>query len=340
MKRNIVVAGCIATVGLVCAGSAHAQQVLELLPNITALPAFDISIRPNLIGEPELRFAVTTANLGEGPLEFHGGETGSGKQNVYQRVYLEDGSYYDHLAGSFIWHPAHQHIHVEDYAEYVLQRIGAPGSSSRTSAKTSFCVIDTDRIDHRLPGAPKKAVYATCESDIQGLSVGWGDTYGAHLPGQEINLADLPDADYTLTIVADPKGHLVETTTSDNTSCVLLRIGVSDLSLEVLNATGCDYPQDPSGGDPVVQSIEPNTGAIGDLIPVTISGSGFADGMGVSFENGSGARLTASDIVVVDESTITALVTIRKRGGGQNPDNVWDVRVGTAVLIDGFIVTQ
>lgn len=73
------------------------------------------------------------------------------------------------------------------------------------------------------------------------------------------------------------------------------------------------------------------------MFPVTITGSGFADGMDVSFENGSGARLTASDVVVVDGSTITALVTIRKRG--KETDNIWDVRVGGGVLIDGFVVS-
>jgi Lysyl oxidase/IPT/TIG domain len=323
--------------GLLLAAVASAQQVLELRPNLVALPAWDISVQADLIGRPEVRFAVTTANLGDGPLELRGGETGSGKQNVYQRVYLEDGSYYDHLAGSFIYHPEHHHIHVEDYAEYRLQRVGAPGSSSRTSAKTSFCVEDTDRINQKLPGAPKKPVYDTCENVIQGLSVGWGDTYGAYLPGQSIDLTDLPDADYELTIIADPKGHFIETTTDDNTSCVLLRIGVSDLSLAVLNPSGCDYPQNPPSGGVTVQSIFPNSGSIGSLVPVTITGTGFADGMSVTFENGSGARLTASDVAVVNESTITAVVTIRKRG--QGTDNVWDVRVGSAVLVDGFMVT-
>lgn len=321
--------------GLLLTAAASAQQVLELTPNITALPAHDISVQTNLIGKPEVRFAVTTANLGDGPLEFRGGETGSGKQNIYQRVYLDDGSYYDHLAGSFVWHPEHNHIHVEDYAEYRLQPVGSPGSSSRTSAKTSFCVMDTDRIDHRLPGAPKKPVYDTCENLIQGLSVGWGDTYGAHLPGQSIDLTDLPDTDYTLTIVADPKKRFIERTTADNTSCVLLRIAVSTLSLEVLNPDGCDYPQNPPG-DLGVQSIDPSYGSIGQLLPVTITGTGFVDGLDVSFDSGSGARLSVSDVVVVNQNTITAMLTIRKRGKGS--DNVWDVRVGDAVLADGFTV--
>ena len=115
-------------------------------------------------------------------------------------------------------------------------------------------------------------------------------------------------------------------------------IGVSDLSLAVLNPNSCDYPQGPPSSAVTVESITPNSGSIGSLIPVTITGTGFADGMSVSFENGSGARLSVTDVVVVNESTITATVTIRKRGQGN--DNVWDVRVGDAVLADGFIVTR
>ena len=78
--------------------------------------------------------------------------------------------------------------------------------------------MDTDRIDASASSQPH---YTTCDATVQGLSVGWGDTYGSQLPGQEIDLTSLPDGLYTLTIVADPKGRLSEITTSDNSACVL-----------------------------------------------------------------------------------------------------------------------
>jgi hypothetical protein len=65
----------------------------------------------------------------------------------------------------------------------------------------------------------------------------------------------------------------------------------------------------------------------------------------VSFENGSGPRPTASNVTVVDATcedssvercTITANVTV-KSGGGKG-DRVWDVRVGSGVLVNGFEV--
>ena len=44
--------------------------------------------------------------------------------------------------------------------------------------------MDTTKIDARLPGAPRKSVYSTCYANVQGMSVGWGDTYGSYLAGQ------------------------------------------------------------------------------------------------------------------------------------------------------------
>ncbi len=102
----------------------------------------------------------------------------------------------------------------------------------------SQSVNDTDRINHRLPGAPKRSVYRTCSSEIQGMSVGWGDTYRYYLAGQAIDVTDLPDGDYELTIEVDPKKRLLETNDADNTSTMLLRISVSDGTVGVLGGDG------------------------------------------------------------------------------------------------------
>ncbi len=99
---------------------------------------------------------------------------------------------------------------------------------------------------------------------------------------------------------------------------------------------------EPSAGV-TVSSIDPNTMQAGTTIDVvTIVGSGFAAGTSVSFENGSGPAPTASNVVVVDASTITATVTAK--GGGPRRNRVWDVRVTNLdnsfdLLVDGFTVT-
>jgi hypothetical protein len=75
---------------------------------------------------------------------------------------------------------------------------------------------------------------------------------------------------------------------------------------------------------------------------VTITGTGFAPGATVTFENGNGPSPTVSNITIVNSTTITALVTVKN--GGPPRDRVWDVRVtnpggATAVLAGGFTVT-
>jgi hypothetical protein len=134
-------------------------------------------------------------------------------------------------------------------------------------------------------------------------------------------------------IEIDPKNRLVEISDGDNISCVLLRINVNNSTVTVLNSAGCDAA---GGGEVVVSNIQPSSGSRGSVVPVTITGSGFAAGMQVSFENGSGPRPTATNVTVVDANTITANVTVKSGGGGR--DRVWDVRVGSGVLPDGFAV--
>jgi hypothetical protein len=313
-------------------------QLVELRPDLQAFPAFDLAVVPDGGGGHRLIFAALTWNGGDGPLELvareTGGSPGSEVQNVYQRVFYDDGSYTEHLAGTFEYHPLHAHFHFENYALYTLQLAAAPGQSQRTGSKTTFCVIDTNRIDHKLPGAPKRSVYRWCNDDVQGMSVGWGDEYGSHLAGQEIDVTGLAADDYTLTIEVDPKAKLDETNESDNTSCVLLHIDVASQSVDILNASGCSAP---GGGEVVVSTVEPAAVARGSVTPVTVTGSGFEAGMALSFENGSGPRPTASDVVIdANTDTITAYVTA-KDGGPPGP-RTWDVRVGSGLLPAGLTV--
>jgi hypothetical protein len=184
--------------GILLAPDAGAAQQ-QMLPNLTAFQAFDLDIEPNGSGGEQLVFSTLTWNSGDGALELVAGETGTdadgnGIQTVYHRVYQNGGGYVDYPAGTFAWHPAHNHFHFGNYALYTLQLSGAPGGSQelpRTGSKTTFCVLDTDRIDHRLPGASKKPVYKTCSATIQGMSVGWGDQYSSYLAGQEIDITGL-----------------------------------------------------------------------------------------------------------------------------------------------------
>lgn len=318
-----------------CTGAA-AQTATNMPPNLKAIPAANFSLVSDATGALLLRFATTSWNAGTGPLQLEAGavDTGSGKQQVFQRIWLSDGSTYLNLAGWFEWHPSHNHFHFDDYALYTLQPVNAPGGSQRTGQKTTFCVMDTTKINASLPGAPASAVYSTCGNQIQGMSIGWGDTYGAHLAGQDVDFTDNPDGIYQLIIDVDPKNLLIEGSKSDNRSCVLL---------DIRRATGVTV-LDASGSCSTVTSISPVSAAMGTTVQVTITGYGFTDGATVSFEGGTGPRPVASNVRLVSDTAtvdmLTATVTIPfKKNPGRNP--VWDLRVGTGGLLPkAFTVTR
>lgn len=221
------------------ARDSHAAT--PLLPDLRSLPANDLRISTSG-GSKYLQLSATTWNGGEGALELVGGagDASTGKQSVDQRVYNSDGSSTLHTAGSFEFHPTHNHVHFNDYALYTLQPVAAPGGSTRMSAKTTFCIIDTTRVK-RLAGTPKRPVYTTCSSTVQGMSKGWGDTYPYYLAGQSIDITGLPDGDYRLTIEADYKNRIIETDDANNTSTLNLRLQGS--SVQVLDKKGGGPPQ-------------------------------------------------------------------------------------------------
>jgi hypothetical protein len=188
-------------------------------------------------------------------------------------------------------------------------------------------------MDLDLPGAPSTAVYSTCGNVKQGMSVGWGDTYGSYLAGQAIDVTGLPDGRYNLVIEVDPQKRLLEAADNDNVSCVLLDLGVSTSTVTVVDG-GCGNIAPPSSL--TVTGITPNVISVGTT-DVLITGTGFLQGtMNVSFANGSSQTPTASNVRITDDNTLRATVTVKK--GGSSSDPVWDVRVGTAALVDGLTV--
>jgi len=320
---------------LCLAGTARAQTAVDLPPNLIPLPASNFSLVPETTGASTLRFSTTSWNRGTGPLELVAGavETGSGKQMVYQNLHLSDGTSVLHFAGSFTYHPAHNHMHFDDYALYTLQPVNASGGSSRTGVKTTFCIMDTTAINLSLPGAPSSAVFSSCGKDLQGMSIGWGDTYGAHLAGQSVDFTGNPDGIYQLKIEVDPKKLLIESNENDNVSCALLDIRKPSTVIVL----------DVSGQCSAVASITPRSMRTGTTSQVTITGYGFKAGMAVTFDGGQGPKPVAGNVLLASDTdtvdTITATVTVPyKKNIGRNP--VWNVRVGSGgALSKGFTVT-
>jgi len=341
-KTNRIVGNvvCCALLALAISQSASAQDVL---PNLEPFAASEVQLTD---GGNTLRFSTTSWNRGAGPMELVGGdiiEPGTpedpGSREVWQRIYQADGTSRLELVGAFEYHGGtHRHFHLEDYAFYTLQPIDAATGTERQSDKVSFCLLDNEKINTRLPNAPKKPVYSTCNPDVQGISVGWGDTYGYNLDGQSFDFTNNPTGVYLVTIevnpvLADGTRHLIESNYTDNIACTLVRINREAFSVQVLDTT-CN----PTYGTVTVSSISDNQLRQGSQTTVTINGSGFGNGIDVHFSNGSGKVPVVSNVQVVDALTIEATVTVPT--GGSLSDPVWDLNVGPAVLADAVTVTR
>ncbi|MBL8763926.1 MAG: pre-peptidase C-terminal domain-containing protein [Phycisphaerae bacterium] len=221
----------VGVVGLLVCGAGAAAQPTDYLPDIIIRPAelYDNQIT-NSGGQRLLRLSNGTANIGRGKLHLFGKlpANGDGTQDVIQRVYRSDGTSWDRVAGRFVYHPTHGHIHFEDWCIYRLRAVlpgDGVGPIVREGAKTSFCILDLQVYDSSLPGYPSGGEFNTCGTSVQGLSVGWMDVYSKSLDGQWIDITGVADGVYWLESEADPLLHVLEANESNNITRVKVVIG-------------------------------------------------------------------------------------------------------------------
>ncbi len=191
-----------------------------------------VNVQP---GRRHLKLSVATPNIGLGKLYLYGvlPANPDGTQDVRQRIFRSDGSFFDRLAGKFIFHPQHDHIHVEGWSQFHLREVlpdSSVGAIVASGAKTSFCILDLTIHDSSLPNYNPNGEFHSCSSTIQGLSVGWADIYSKDLPGQNIDITDVPDGVYWLEAVVDPDTTIMEARETNNASRVLIVIGNPDPS--------------------------------------------------------------------------------------------------------------
>lgn len=328
----------------------------DLLPDLRVLPARDVAVVLDAQGQPTgwIKFSTTSWNSGDASLELvtKDIDTGASKQRVDQRIRCKDGTYYDRSAGLFFeYHAAHNHVHFNDYANYILEPLDANPQNIRKGTKTTFCIIDTTNINAQLLRAASSPVYSACATQVygskQGMSVGWGDTYGSHLEGQSIYTGDLPPGLYRLRIAIDPKDQLLEISDGDNESCKLVEIGFSpDGSQYVADKGLCVDPATPQ-----LYAIGPTSSSQGTCPEVTIAGDNLVPEMRMSFLYGTGPLPAARNVEFPDAATVKATVCVPKSPGKKprlGNDPVWDLvfgnptlpHVGSATLPNAFRVTQ
>jgi len=148
-------------------------------------------------------------------------------------------------AGTFDFHPAHNHWHIDNVALFEVRK-GSPTGPvvGGNSVKTTFCLIDWYKLEGNSP-APER-IFFDCETSYQGISPGWVDQYHQSLDGQELNLTGVPNAsDYYLVSTANHARAFVESNYTNNTAWVKFTLSGTaggNRKVEVTAKSPCAMP--------------------------------------------------------------------------------------------------
>ena len=230
---------------LIAAGAAVALIAVtnrggvdDLLPNLTqAVPGESSGRTGGTVVAPRffLGFESAAANLGNGQLLVSGRRAGAAQEmTLRQRITRSDGS--ERVVPlrarlRYVRGAGHSHWHVLGFMRYELRAVN--GGRVVKDRKTGFCLGDRYRADLALPGRAPKAKFADrCGRNApglrairEGISVGWGDNYVAHLEGQELEITSLPAGRYVLIHRVNPTRDLRETDYTDNVASMAIDIG-------------------------------------------------------------------------------------------------------------------
>jgi hypothetical protein len=220
---------------LLPSAAASLGTARELPPDLVTRTPGKVYLQVTARGKRLVRFSNEVVNVGVGPLELRprigdcnrNGDPADGRAS-WQRVYRDgngdgrftrgvDARFRTRSAGCTRYHPAHKHWHFDALAEYAVRPVFSAGPPLAGGKKTSSCVLDTRLRLPKVPGSPRRKYYGGCRRDsVGGISIGWGDLYGARVSGQELDVTALADGAYCLVSRADPENRLKESNERNN----------------------------------------------------------------------------------------------------------------------------
>jgi hypothetical protein len=203
--------------------SPRAQGERLLLPDLIVRKPGELYMTTDpSTGVRRIRFSTSIVNVGEGPLEVIGRSDPATRMTIAtQRIRDSAGGTTVREAGTFVFHPTHDHWHFEEFTTFEIWSYAPDGSLTvlhATTDKMSFCIWDRDRMQPPLRTGAPRATYGRCPRNVQGLSVGWVDTYSARTLGQHLDIGTLPDGNYAIRSTVDPAQRLNELNESNNSS--------------------------------------------------------------------------------------------------------------------------
>lgn len=179
-----------------------------------------------------LRFSNLIANTGEGGLRLRPvHDAATGITTGFQEIFDASGNLVlDQPVSTFIFHPAHNHWHIDKVALFEIRVAQDDGTGGRWGAvfggqsiKTTFCLIDVVKLEGNSK-TPQRTYWDCFPDQHQGISAGWGDQYHQATEGQELDITGAPPGIYYLVSTANPDGNFLETTTSNNTAWTSFRL--------------------------------------------------------------------------------------------------------------------
>lgn len=232
------------------ANNEYTPKSGDLLPDVTPIAPKELTLNDSG-GKRELRFSATWPNVGQGPLEISFNR--DSYTDVRQRILTRTGERREVKSNSEVFHDnrgEHDHTHLNDFATYQLfeaNKDGTVGDLIAAHNKVSFLITDVENSIKGLDpdGFHRRNYDAESGRVVQGMSVGWGDTYGAGLTGQEFDVSELKDGKYILRQTFDPNDRLAEANETNNSFDTLftLKKGSTEIDAKAIGAPRLPAPR-------------------------------------------------------------------------------------------------
>lgn len=197
-----------------------------ILPDLLILPPQQMYITTDA-GNKKIRFSTTAVNIGKGKLELIGNSNPQSQTTkATQVIQQQDKTTVKKEIGEFVFHPGHDHWHVENFTKFELWSIKNDrefDSMLASTSKMSFCLWDEKPYKEGVNESSRQYLSA-CENNIQGISPGWSDTYPAFFPNQELDINNIEDGKYAIQEVINPDKNILESNFNNNNSIIYVEI--------------------------------------------------------------------------------------------------------------------